>query len=154
MLMQNIKRIREGQKITYVELSERLAALGRHIPVLGLRRIERGERRVDVDDLMALAAAFGVEPIRLLRESLTATVTIGPHVLADKLAALKPPTDGLTDDFLSRLSAAYRELVLAKRAPAPAIADQTGAPVRTVHGWIAESRKRGYLPPAVHGRAG
>ena len=76
--MENIKRIREGQRVTYVELSKRLAVLGRPIPVLGLRRIERGERRVDVDDLLALAAAFGVEPIRLLRERLTVAVVIEP----------------------------------------------------------------------------
>jgi transcriptional regulator with XRE-family HTH domain len=66
MLMNNIKRIREGQRVTYVELSERLAALGRPIPVLGLRRIERGERRVDVDDLLALAKALNVSPVALL----------------------------------------------------------------------------------------
>ncbi|MFF3326107.1 helix-turn-helix domain-containing protein [Streptomyces sp. NPDC002889] len=65
-LRQNIKRIREGQRITYVELSERLDSVGRPIPVLGLRRIERGERRVDVDDLLALAYALGVPPVDLL----------------------------------------------------------------------------------------
>jgi hypothetical protein len=53
--------------MTFVELSERLSAAGRPIPVLGLRRIERGERRVDVDDLVALAVVFGVSPERLLR---------------------------------------------------------------------------------------
>lgn len=65
-LRENIKRIREGQRLTYVELSERLGSIGRTIPVLGLRRIERGERRVDVDDLMALAYALGVPPVDLL----------------------------------------------------------------------------------------
>lgn len=65
-LRENVKRIREGQRLTYVELSERLAAIGRSIPVLGLRRIERGERRVDVDDLLALAYALGVPPVDLL----------------------------------------------------------------------------------------
>lgn len=65
-LRQNIKRIRDGQRITYVELSERLESIGRPIPVLGLRRIERGERRVDVDDLFALAYALGVPPVDLL----------------------------------------------------------------------------------------
>lgn len=65
-LRQNIKRIREGQRITYVELSERLESIGRPIPVLGLRRIERGERRVDVDDLLALAYALGVPPVDLM----------------------------------------------------------------------------------------
>jgi transcriptional regulator with XRE-family HTH domain len=57
-VMGNVRRIREGQRLTYVELSQRLIAAGRPIPVLGLRRIERGERRVDVDDLSALASVL------------------------------------------------------------------------------------------------
>lgn len=61
---ENVKRLRGGMQ--YKELSERLAELGRPIPPLGLRRIEAGERRVDVDDLMALAVAFDVSPLALL----------------------------------------------------------------------------------------
>jgi transcriptional regulator with XRE-family HTH domain len=52
--------------MTYAELSQRLAAIGRPIAVLGLSRIESGARRVDADDLVALALAFGVSPVRLL----------------------------------------------------------------------------------------
>jgi transcriptional regulator with XRE-family HTH domain len=36
------------------------------IPDLGLRRIESGDRRVDADDLMALAVALDVSPVTLL----------------------------------------------------------------------------------------
>ncbi|MDQ1247523.1 MAG: hypothetical protein QG597_1893 [Actinomycetota bacterium] len=60
-------RIREIRGRTPVtELSERLEKLGRPIPPLGVRRIESGERRVDVDDLIVLAAALGVSPVTLL----------------------------------------------------------------------------------------
>lgn len=52
--------------MSYKSLSEKLAALGRPIPELGLSRIENGARRVDGDDLVALAAALDVSPIRLL----------------------------------------------------------------------------------------
>lgn len=52
--------------MTYAELSRRLEALGRPIPPLGLRRMEAGERRADVDDLMALALVLGVSPLALL----------------------------------------------------------------------------------------
>lgn len=52
--------------MSYKALSERLEQLGRPIAVLGLRRIEAGERRVDVDDLVALALAFDVGPATLL----------------------------------------------------------------------------------------
>lgn len=65
-LRENVRRLREDQRLTYVELSDRLSAAGRPIPVLGLRRIERGERRVDADDLVALAVVLGVNPSTLL----------------------------------------------------------------------------------------
>ncbi|MCV7101524.1 helix-turn-helix transcriptional regulator [Mycobacterium palustre] len=61
-----MKRLREERGLPYAELSRRLADIGREIPPLGLRRIESGERRVDADDLMALAVALGVSPISLL----------------------------------------------------------------------------------------
>ena len=50
----------------YTDLSERLKDLDRRIPPLGLRRIENGARRVDADDLLALAVALGVSPVTLL----------------------------------------------------------------------------------------
>lgn len=62
----NIKRLREEQRLTYVELSHTLSELGRPIPTLGLSRIESGQRRVDADDLMALASALGAAPNILL----------------------------------------------------------------------------------------
>jgi transcriptional regulator with XRE-family HTH domain len=61
-----VKQLRESQGLTYKQLSERLDALGRPIPVLGLSRLEQGNRRVDVDDLVALAIALGTTPNRLL----------------------------------------------------------------------------------------
>jgi transcriptional regulator with XRE-family HTH domain len=65
-LRNNIKRIREEKRLTFVELSKQLDEIGRPIPVLGLRRIEKGERRVDVDDLMALADVLKTPPVLLL----------------------------------------------------------------------------------------
>jgi hypothetical protein len=52
----NIRRLREERRWSYREVEERLARVGRVIPVLGLSAIDAGERRVDVDDLVALAA--------------------------------------------------------------------------------------------------
>lgn len=62
----NVERIRKAQGLTYKELSDRLAANGRPIPTLGLSRIDRGERRIDADDLVALAVVLGVNPNALL----------------------------------------------------------------------------------------
>jgi hypothetical protein len=63
----NIRRTREAQRLGFTEISQRLSSLGRPIAPLGLRRIESGERRIDVDDLLALAVALGgVSPVALL----------------------------------------------------------------------------------------
>jgi transcriptional regulator with XRE-family HTH domain len=52
--------------MTYTEISAKLAELGQPIPTLGLTRIEKGERRVDIDEVVALAQVFGVPPIALM----------------------------------------------------------------------------------------
>jgi transcriptional regulator with XRE-family HTH domain len=62
----NVRRVREAAGMTYAELSRRLDTWNRPIPVLGLRHIESGQRRVDVDDLVALGVALNVAPITLL----------------------------------------------------------------------------------------
>ncbi len=61
----NIRRLREQHRWSYRDVEERLAQAGRAIPVLALSAIDTGERRVDVDDLVALAAVFnlGVEDL-------------------------------------------------------------------------------------------
>jgi hypothetical protein len=56
--------------------------------------------------------------------------------------------DALTDEFLQRLARAYRAAVVRGEAPNVAIAEGTGAPVRTVQRWVYEARKRGIMPPA------
>ncbi len=61
-----VQRFRDKRRLGYAELSRKLAELGREIPPLGLRRIESGERRVDVDDLVALALALDVSVLALL----------------------------------------------------------------------------------------
>ncbi|CUR62092.1 hypothetical protein NOCA170038 [metagenome] len=62
----NIALLRSERRMTYAELSRELERRGHLIPPLGLRRIEAGERRVDVDDLMTLALSLGVNAHALL----------------------------------------------------------------------------------------
>jgi hypothetical protein len=62
----NIETLLESQNLSYAELSRRLDKLGRPIAPLGLTRIRDHKRRVDVDDLVALALALGVSPTTLL----------------------------------------------------------------------------------------
>lgn len=62
----NVKRLRTAQNLTYAEMSRRLNDLGHSIPELGLRRIENQQRKVDTDDLMALAHVLNTTPPTLL----------------------------------------------------------------------------------------
>ncbi|MGV0735265.1 helix-turn-helix transcriptional regulator [Mycobacterium syngnathidarum] len=73
----NVKRLRGA--VTYTELSERLRKLGRGISPIAVRRIEENDRRVDVDDLTAIAVALGVSPVTLLMPS---------NVSADEIVTL------------------------------------------------------------------
>ncbi|GEO93107.1 hypothetical protein KFL01_24130 [Kocuria flava] len=77
-------------------LSAQLDALGHPMSASALQRIESGERRVDVDDLSALAVVLGVHPNRLLlppdeREGrLTGTEEAPLEVLGAWLNGLEP----------------------------------------------------------------
>lgn len=73
---------------------------------------------------------------------------------AGRMPQIKAPEGRLTDDFLQDVADAYRALTDTTKAPAPSIAESANVPVRTVHRWIYEARKRGILPPARAGRAG
>lgn len=57
---QNLVRLRTQRRLTYVEISARLAAAGRPIHRLGIQQVELGKRRIDIDDLAAFAAVFGL----------------------------------------------------------------------------------------------
>lgn len=65
-LAESVRRLRSEQHIAQTELAERLAAVGCRIGRVGIQRIERGERKVDVDELVALGRAFNVPPVALL----------------------------------------------------------------------------------------
>lgn len=65
-LAKNIQTIRIAKRLQYKELSEMVSDAGRPIPPLGLRRIEGHERRVDVQDLAALAQVLGFPVEQLL----------------------------------------------------------------------------------------
>ncbi len=62
----NVQHLRHDQNLSLQGLSDRLTDLGQPISLGQLSKLERGHRRVDVDDLVALAVALGVSPSRLL----------------------------------------------------------------------------------------
>lgn len=62
----NIRRMRLERGLAFTEVAEQLSLLGRDIPTWGLRKIESGGRRVDVDDLVAIAVVLRTSPASLL----------------------------------------------------------------------------------------
>jgi len=62
----NVRRLREDRRWSYREVADQTARAGHPIPVLELSGIDAGTRRVDVDELVALAAVFDVGPEQLL----------------------------------------------------------------------------------------
>ncbi|MFE5199996.1 helix-turn-helix domain-containing protein [Streptomyces sp. NPDC056601] len=66
MVAGNVRRLRELRGKTIYELAADLKNLGRAIAPSAVAKIERGERQVTVDDLVALAIALGVSPSALM----------------------------------------------------------------------------------------
>lgn len=62
----NVKAHRENLRLSLQDLSVRMGSVGRPILASGLSKIEQGDRRVDVDDLVALATALETTPARML----------------------------------------------------------------------------------------
>lgn len=62
----NVRRVRESRAWSTYELAQKLKQAGRPISASAIAKIERGERRVDVGDLMALAVVLGVSPSGLM----------------------------------------------------------------------------------------
>jgi transcriptional regulator with XRE-family HTH domain len=81
---ENVKQLREAHGLSLNELSVLLRALGRPLRENGVSKIELGNRRVDVDDLVALALALDVTPNRLL---LPADASDSPKTLCDLAAS-------------------------------------------------------------------
>lgn len=79
----NVRTHREARRLSHRQLSARLTELGHPILPSGIARIEDGARRVDVDDLVALALALRVSVSRLL---LPSTDTDKPVPLTNTMA--------------------------------------------------------------------
>ena len=79
----NVKALRLERRLTLAELADRMTRVGRPILVTGLSKLESGDRRVDVDDLVALAIALEVTPNRLL---------LTPSAAEDERISLSGPT--------------------------------------------------------------
>lgn len=66
-LTENLKRLRESLPLTTEQLADRVTNdYGRPMRANTITKIEKGQRRVDVDDLVALALALETRPDALL----------------------------------------------------------------------------------------
>lgn len=91
---ESVRVRREELGLSQQRLAELLAEHGRPMQTTAVSKIESGDRRVDVDDLSALAEALEVTPAQLLsgdvtetrsRELLKHEAALGPvHVAAQK----------------------------------------------------------------------
>lgn len=62
----NLLRLRKARGLTSRQLSAKTADAGRYMPASGITRMEHGERRIDVDDLVILAQVLDVTVGHLL----------------------------------------------------------------------------------------
>ena len=65
-LIVNLERLRHARGLSYRKLAAAMNETARPIPAIGFSRIMAAERRVDVDELVALAAVLQVAPDLLL----------------------------------------------------------------------------------------
>ena len=112
-----VRRLREQRGLSLQALSERLQTVGRPILPSGLSKIEAGDRRVDVDDLVALAEALGTVPDDLLTpnaapkgvEPAEALLRVAAELTATAEVLRLAVTDsaGLTDAAVATFSNGY-----------------------------------------------
>jgi hypothetical protein len=58
------------------------------------------------------------------------------------------------DSFYQQVARDYLDAASVSPRPAVNLAKGAGVPVSTVHGWVKEARRRGFLPPGQKGRRG
>lgn len=88
----SLRQLRDGRRLTTAQLSALLSRLGRPILATGITKTEGGDRRIDVDDLIALAVALDTTPNRLLlpgSASDNESVELTPEVKVTALNAWK-----------------------------------------------------------------
>ncbi|WP_331448025.1 helix-turn-helix transcriptional regulator [Streptomyces xanthochromogenes] len=115
----NVLRLRKRRELSIYQLSAKLREAGRAITPAAVGKIERQQRQVTVDDLMALAVILGVSPASLLlpqddSPTRTVEVTGAGEVPADtawEWASNKRPLR-LPEDQKKRIMLEYRLFAL------------------------------------------
>lgn len=116
-LIAHVERLRAARGLSWRRLSAELERAGRPIPPLGLSRLARAERRVDVDELVALSAVLGTDPAALLAPPGAADDDPDPPVLRE----------------IGELAARITSLLAAAPDDAPALGARVDRALRRVH---------------------
>lgn len=142
----NLAILRSAQGLSTTQLSVKLGELGRPIPPSGITKIEKQVRRVDADDLMALALALKVTPNRLLLPvptdegavALTSTVEVDLEEAWHWACGDRPlPSTGET---VRQRRARQAKFVADNRLPGPA-SDDVRRAVETLSGMRGQVAK-------------
>ncbi|WP_075844785.1 helix-turn-helix domain-containing protein [Dietzia timorensis] len=116
-LGENVAQRRADLGISARELAERLTDQGRRFTLSSVQKIERAERRVDVDDLRAIADALGVTPNDLLAPGMArgntssrTVLRLGTSVpgLSRAVSWAARHTNYTEDELLDHVSALFR----------------------------------------------
>jgi transcriptional regulator with XRE-family HTH domain len=78
VVARRLRALRSDKRVSVRQLSALLGDLGHPLLASGVTKIEKGQRRVSVDDLVALALALEVKPIELLIDPDAAEVALTP----------------------------------------------------------------------------
>lgn len=100
----NVARLRNARGLTTVQLAKLLEDAGRPITASSITKLELGQRKVDVDDLIVIALALRVSPTALLlpptadqhdSTPITSAGEIGANLAWDWLLGERPLEDDL-----------------------------------------------------------
>jgi hypothetical protein len=123
----------------------RAVSLRSLIALAGQVLAEHGQLIDETPEGAALLAAVNAYPLRGTRRTGKRTATRAPLMRPDG-------TD--PEGFSRRVAEAYNDAVEQTKTPAKVLAEEAGVPVTTVHRWVRDARRLGFLPPARKGRAG
>jgi hypothetical protein len=76
----------------------------------------------------------------------------GGHMIGEVL--VPPPGRPRPDSFYQQVASEYLAAASVSARPSVDLARGAGVPVSTVRGWVADARRRGFLPPGQKGRRG
>ena len=113
-------------------------------------------------DMKAVAARYSTSPAgepstpagRAADDARRRAAELADRAIELRQPLAKPGRRPYPPGFYQRVAEAYRAAQRQGVGPVPFIAAEAGVPRTTAGYWVREARRRGYLGPATHGKAG